>query len=352
MNYLIAIGLLFLASQAAGQLAMPNILRDHLSGNHKLLQAERPLELKGQYSTIASAKASLPTPKQSEDESQISISVGGKDLMSYQATPLEDPVGGDQFKGSNFIHPVKTPSGFIVTDCQPKDHAHHFGIWWPWKYIEFEGRKILCWELQRQDGLVKAISNKVTAKGLITKSVYIDRKAQKGPTIRLNETTEITVSDIMEEPLHGYYLDLKIDHEVAGKKPITINKYRYSGLGYRGTALWDLNNSTLLTSEGKTRENSNGTNARWIRIEGSNGQGGSAGVLMMGHPNNHSHPEKLRTWDKQHNGAIFVNFNPVMAQSWTFEPGKTYTRNYRIFVYDGEIDPSTAEKLWQTYTSN
>lgn len=295
--------------------------------------------------------ASLFTTEWPEDPNQVSIPVEGKALVTYQAAPLSAPLGGGKFEGSNFNHPLKTPSGFVVTDSQPKDHLHHFGLWWPWKYIEYKGRKILCWELQKGDGMVKAVGYEFQPNGLLTQSVYIDRKAPEAPQVRLNESTEIKVSDIVSEPAAGYHLDLNIHHKVAGDSPITINKYRYSGLGYRGTAHWDIDNSTLLTSEGANRKNSNATTARWVRIEGSNGAGGTAGVLMMSHPENHAHPEKIRTWNKHYNGAIFVNFNPVMDESWVFEPGKTYTRQYRLFVYDGKLRPADADWLWQQYAS-
>jgi len=284
-----------------------------------------------------------------EWHNRVSIPVEGKDLVDYQTAPILEPRGGAAFKGSNFIHPLKTPAGFTVTDSQPGDHLHHFGLWWPWKYIEHAGRKILCWELQNGDGLVEAQSYESTPNGLLTRSVYIDRKAPGGPQIRLHENTEIRVSDIVREPATGYHLDLIIQHEVAGEAPITINKYRYSGLGYRGSADWNIDNSTLLTSEGANRANSNATTARWVRVEGSNGQGGTAGVLIMSHSSNHAHPEKIRTWNKHYNGAIFVNFNPVMDEPWIFQPGETYTRKYRLFVYDGTLSATDADWLWQQY---
>lgn len=284
-----------------------------------------------------------------EWNNRVTIPVEGKALVAYQAAPILEPRGGEKFKGSNFIHPLKTPSGFTVTESQPGDHPHHFGLWWPWKYIEHEGRKILCWELQSGDGYVEARSNEPTSNGLSTKSVYIDRKAPGGPQVRIHENTEIRVSDIVSEPVRGYHLDLTIQHQVAGDQPITINKFRYSGLGYRGTAHWDITNSTLLTSEGATRENSNATTARWVRVEGDNGQDGSAGVVIMSHADNHFHPEKIRTWNKHYNGALFINFNPVMDQDWVFHPGETYTRKYRLFVYDGKLSATDADWLWQQY---
>ena len=297
--------------------------------------------------------ASLFTTDWRTNPGQVILPVDGSELVTYQAAPLENPLSGETFKGSNFIHPLKTPSGFVVTDSEPRDHPHHFGLWWPWKFIEHDGRRILCWELQDGDGVVEARGAESTTDGLVAESVYLDRKAPEGPTVRINETTKISTSPIVSEPAEGYYLDLTIQHEAAGEKPITISKYRYSGLGYRGSPLWDKDSSTILTSSGAVRENANSTEARWVRIEGTNGMGGSAGLLMMAHPDNHAHPEKLRTWSERHyNGAIFINFNPVMDEAFVLQTGQTYTRKYRLFVYDGELAPSDAEVIWKNYSQS
>lgn len=279
--------------------------------------------------------------------------VDGKALLSYQSRPMSHPKGGDTFKGSNFIHPLKTPSGFVVTDLQPDDHLHHFGLWWPWKYIETEGRNVLCWELQRGDGIIEARESHVTPSGFTAESVYIDRKAPGGPDILLNETLQVSTSEIVLHPARGYFVDVGIVNEVAGDKSLMISKYRYSGFSLRGTPVWNRDNSTVLTSEGKAYSASNTTRARWVRIEGKTSHDATAGVIMMSRPDNHDHPERLRTWDPgTHNGAIFVNFNTVQDTSWLFEPGKTYTRHYRLFVYDGAVSAAQAEACWKTYSAS
>jgi len=187
----------------------------------------------------------------------------------------------------------------------------------------------------------------------VTKSVYIDRKAEGGPAVRLLETTTLKVSDIVDQPARGYYLDITIAHEVAGDKPITVEQFRYSGFGYRGAEIWNKFNSTVLTSRGLERHSSNASPAHWVRVQGTNGLGGSAGLLMMGHPDNRAHPEKLRTWDDRfYNGAVFINFNPVMDEPWVFESGQTYTRSYRLFVYDGELSKEAAEAIWKAYSES
>jgi len=283
------------------------------------------------------------------DDGAVALSVDGQPLVHYQARPLENPQGGNRFRGSNFIHPLKTPSGFVLTQIQPRDHLHHFALWWPWKYVESEGRKVLFWELQGGDGIIRAQGATAAGGGLAARSVYIDRKAPGGPRTLLTETANITTSPIVDEPARGYNLDLEIIHEVAGDKPLTVSKYRYSGFALRGTKAWNVKNSTILTSAGKTRDEANFTSARWVRVEGDTDAGATAGVILMSRPDNHAHPEKLRTWDRQHGGAVFINFNPVQDASWTFHPGKSYTRHYRLFVYDGAVTPDQAEALWKAY---
>ena len=280
---------------------------------------------------------------------RLPVHIDGQPLAFYQAKPLSNPDGGETFKGSNFIHPLKTPSGFVLTQIQPSDHKHHFGLWWPWKYIESEGRKVLCWELQRGDGLIRTVESTPTENGFVAKSEFIDRKASGGPVVRLHETTTVKVSSIMDQPATGYFLDIEIAHTPAQDEPITVTAYRYSGFSLRGTEAWHKDNSTILTSEGRERHEANFSRGRWVRVQGEAAEGKSAGVLMMSRPDNYDHPEKLRTWDRQHGGAIFINFNSVMDKPWVFEPGQNYTRNYRLFVYDGDVSAEQAEALWKEY---
>ncbi|VGO14931.1 hypothetical protein PDESU_03501 [Pontiella desulfatans] len=279
------------------------------------------------------------------------LASNGNEVLGYRFEPMENPAGGEKFKGSNFIHPLKTPSGFCVTDLQPADHLHHFGLWWPWKMIKVDGRDINTWELQNGDGLIQARKADSTSTGFIAESDYVDRKAPDGPQVVLKETTEVDVVEFKTDAAIGYYLDFKIIHRCAADKPVEIVKYRYSGFSIRATPEWNKDNSTILTSEGKDRYGANFTRATWVKAEGAVPTGGKAGFLMMGHPTNHAHPELLRTWDNQHNGAVFANFNPVQQASWNLEPGKDYARGYRFFVYDGELNKEQADRLWKEYSN-
>jgi hypothetical protein len=300
-------------------------------------------------SLVSMVGATFSELSSNESEGMLSIHRDGQEVLAYQVIPLSNPKGGEKFKGSNFIYPLKTPSGFCVTDLQPDDHLHHFGLWWPWKKIKVDGREIITWELQKSEGLIQARSATPTETGFVAESDYIDRTAPSGPLVVLKESARIDAVDFKTEAANGCYLDFKIKHRCATELPVEIVKYRYSGFSMRATPHWNKDNSTILSSEGKGRYEANFTKAFWVKAEGGVPAGGTAGVLMMGHPTNHAHPELLRTWDKQHDGAVFVNFNPVQDASWKFAPGKDYTRRYRVFVYDGEISKQQADGLWEVY---
>jgi len=302
--------------------------------------------------TVSAATAALEI---GTDDGTLSVRSGPVALVTYQARPMTGPVGGARFRGSAFLHPLRTPSGFVVTDLQPGDHLHHFGAWWPWKYLAVGGRRVLFWELQRGEGII--VGEGVTASGadetgarFTARNVYLDRTVEGAPLKLLDETVGIRVSPVTNTPARGYTIDLRITHRCAVNEPIQIVKYRYSGFGFRGTAAWSSTNSTLLTSEGRNREDSNGSRGRWVRLQGKAGAETSAGVLLMSDAANHEHPEFLRTWNsKMHAGAFFVNFNPVQREAWTFEPGRDYIRRYRLFVYDGEISAEQAEAQWAAW---
>ncbi|MFO7937995.1 MAG: PmoA family protein [Kiritimatiellia bacterium] len=286
----------------------------------------------------------------SADENTLAVKVDGKELVSYQAGPMSNPKGGDKFRASDFLHPVKTPSGFTVTGIQPDDHLHHFGFWWPWKYIEVDGRRILCWELQEGDGIVKAQSGELTAEGFTSKSVYIDRKHPGGAVTLINEIVDAEVSGITDDPVKGYNIDLEIIHESTVDKTLTVSVYRYSGFTFRATPYWNRDNCSVVTSSGLKYDRSNFTRAKWVKVEGNSDNGNTAGLLMMSYPDNKDHPEFLRTWNPgMENGAIFVNFNTVQKMPWQFKPGARYVRKYRVFVYDGRLSAENAEKLWRKY---
>jgi hypothetical protein len=133
---------------------------------------------------------------------------------------------------------------------------------------------------------------------------------------------------------------------------VKIVDYRYSGFSWRGPESWNKDNSQMTTSEGRGRDDANGTSARWVVVSGPT-PAGTAFVLMMSAASEIAGgPEKLRVWDsKNGNGTPFVNFNPVMDKALLLddEHPAVSNRKYRVIAADRMIDAADAEAAWKNW---
>jgi hypothetical protein len=284
-----------------------------------------------------------------EKDGRLEGKYGGSVVLGWQATPLGKPVGGDKFASSAFLHPLCTPAGFACTTIQPSDHLHHLGLWWPWKFIEVDGVKYNTWEIQEGQGAHVAKSTKLLTDGpdkleweLVNETVI--KKPGAAPEPVILETTRLAITS---DGGGAHVLDVSLKQKALGK-PVAITAYRYSGFSWRGPASWNKSNSTMTTSEGKGRDDANGKPARWVVVSGQT-PNGSASVLLMSAADT---SEKLRVWDSNaHDGAPFVNFNPVMGQSLQLDDAHpaVSNRKYRVIATDRVIDAAAAETAWRKW---
>ncbi len=281
---------------------------------------------------------------------------GEKNLLAYQFEQKYPPSGVDSnYKRSGFIHPVWTPNGQVLTRIQPPDHYHHYGIWNPWTHTLFENDTVDFWNIKGRQGTVRfakfgKLETREGSGSFETLHEHIVFEKDGLEKIALNEWQTITVTDRSDRKY--YLIDIESRLACATKSPFRILAYRYAGLGWRATEYWDKHNSEMLTSEGKTRDNTDGSKARWCIVYGELPGNDEGGILLLSHPSNYNHPEPLRIWDKNANGGrgdVFANFAPTRDRDWLLEPGKTYTLKYRLVVFNGKMDAEAAEKHWKAF---
>jgi len=285
------------------------------------------------------------------------ISADNKNLLSYVHKKVYPPAGIDTAYGrSGFIHPLWTPHGQELTRIQPKDHYHHYGIWNPWTHVLFEGDTVDFWNIGGKKATVRFAKELSQTNGNVFSEVkvlheHVVLKKGGGEKKALNEIQTIRVY----KPEENYYImDVTSELSCASQSPFHILAYRYAGFGWRATEFWDKNNSEMLTSEGKTRDNTDNTKGRWIIVYGSLPGNEEGGALMLSSPENYNHPEPLRIWDKKANGGrgdVFANFAPTKDKDWILEPGKTYILKYRMVVFNGKFDAAKAESAWQYFAT-
>jgi len=329
-----------------------SFIAENNNKNQKVLQYEIR-----KYEKRKGAETKFSNININDNDGALTIASGKENLLQYVYKKTYPAAGLDTaFAKSGFIHPLWTPHGQELTRIQPPDHHHHYGIWNPWTHVLFEGDTVDFWNIGDKKGTVRFAK-------LISKTdgpVYSEFKAlhehvvfKKGGAekIALNEIQTVRVY----KPAEGsnyYIMDFTSEMSCATPSPFHIVAYRYAGFGWRATEFWTKDNSEMLTSEGKTRDNTDGTKAKWLIVYGQLPGNDEGGAIMLSHPDNYNHPEPLRIWDKKANGGrgdVFANFAPTKDMDWILEPGKTYTLKYRMVVFNGKMDAAKAESAWQYF---
>ena len=294
-----------------------------------------------------------------KSDSVLTILHGDTPLLTYQFNTVYPPKGIDtNYKRSGFIHPLYTPHGQVLTRIQPPDHYHHYGIWNPWTHTFFEGDTVDFWNIRGRQGTVRFArftDQKSSSKSAEYTALHehVVFKKDGSEKIALNEWQTVKVYPPNKDN-DSYMVDITSKMQCASQSPLLIVAYRYGGLGWRATEYWDKGNSEMLTSEGKTRDNTDNTKARWIIVFGQLPGNEEGGIVMLSHPSNYNHPEPLRIWDKKANGGrgdVFANFAPTKDKDWLLEPGKTYTLKYRLVVFSGKFDAAKAENAWKAFAN-
>lgn len=297
--------------------------------------------------------------KASADNGELTIHSGDKNLLQYHFGTVYPPAGVDTaFKRSGFIHPLWTPHGQVLTRIQPPDHYHHYGIWNPWTHVLFEGDTLDFWNLYTKQGTVRFANFISIEEGPVFSEFevlheHVVFKKNGREKVAINEMQNVRVYRPQKNQ-DFYIIDFNIQLNCADKSPVKLLEYRYAGFGWRATEKWDKNNSMVLTSEGKTRKDADGSKARWCIVQGEIDKD-YAGVVMMSYPTNYNFPEPLRIWPDNSNndrGDMFANFCPTKNMDWLLQPRHNYFLKYRLLVYNGSIEKEKAESAWQYFSNS
>lgn len=289
-----------------------------------------------------------------KNDGALVIKSADRNLLQYNFKTVYPPRGIDTvFKRSGFIHPLWSPKGQSLTRIQPPDHYHHYGIWNPWTHLLYKGDTLDLWNLNAKKGTVRfahfteAQAGRVFAEYGVMHEHVAFRSA--GNEVIINEVQTVRVYRPADQ--RYYIADITINMTCAAA-PVLLLQYRYGGLGWRTTEQWNKDNSEVLTSDGKTRRNADGSKARWCLVQGAIDHD-HAGVLMMSSPTNYNHPEPLRIWpeDQYKRGDMFANFSPTKDKDWLLEPGKNYVLRYRFIVFNGPFTEAQSEAAWQNFSA-
>lgn len=293
-----------------------------------------------------------------KNDSSITIQQNGSNFLRYYYAKVDPPKGQHVYYGrSGFIHPLWTPRGQELTRIQAPDHYHHYGLWNAWTHVLFEKDTVDFWNIRGHQGTVRFAKLISRTDGEIFSEIealqeHVVFKKDGSEKVALNELLTIRV---YPQVTNEYYIvDITSKMNCATDSPFRILEYRYAGFGWRTTAYWDNKNCEVLTSEGKTRKDTDNSRAKWCIVQGELPGNEFGGAAFLSHPSNFNFPEPMRIWTLNTNGRgdMFFSFAPTKDRDWLLEPGKTYVIKYRLIVFNGKFDAMKAETAWQQYQQN
>ncbi len=306
----------------------------------------------GQTRTYRLEPAQKPTPADTtvtctDDSTRLTLSVGDKPVLSYNHALLPAPEGIDPVFAKNaHIHPMRTPSGRLVTDDFPPDHAHQHGIFFAWVNTTVEGHPVDFWNQAKNSGSVEHVQILETMSGPVfgqfkVKLRHSDLTAPGGPKPVLEEIWTVRVYNVPDP----FLVDLKSEQRCVADEPMVINEFHYGGMALRGAREWYKQPASgFLTSTCRTREDGNHTRARWVIAHGRS-EDQPAAIVAMGHPDNFRAPQHVRL----HPTKPYFCFSPMVLGAFEIAPGRPYVSQYRYATYDGEPNAERADRLWQDF---
>lgn len=269
----------------------------------------------------------------------------GSKVLFYQAEPKD--LDG-RYSRANYVHPLYSLRGSILTEDFPEDHPHHRGIFWAWHQIIVDEKQVadswscenISWDVISTDVRRKknqiALVNEVLWKSVLSEG--------SDPETIIREKSRITVHAANS---HYRFIDFEI-HLAALAENVKIGGSD-DPKGYGGFSLrFKLPDDIVFMSQGKmiTAKELAIDAGPWLDISGSFGDSNPrSGITVLCHPENAGHPEPwiLRRVKSMQNPA-FPGRVPVALT----KGGLKF--RYRLVVHDDTLETEAIEKLYGDYS--
>lgn len=273
----------------------------------------------------------------------ILITEDNEKVLFYQIEPKSTD---GKFKRNNYIHPLWSLSGDILTEDSPDDHLHHRGIFWAWHQVWIGDKRIGDpWELKDFDQEVVEIEFFKNSEGTVLLNTEVDwlsskwkRNGRKVPYIK--EHAEIKVY-----PNKGKYrrIDFKLSF-LALEENLKIGGSEdakgYGGFSVRMKLPEDV---SFTGKNGKVSPEVTAVKSEdYMCIKGSFGAySKEAGIVIIDHKMNPGYPQPwiLRKKNSMQN-AVWPGKEPI-----TLSTQKPTVLKYSLLIVDGGITNRKIEKI-------
>ncbi len=258
----------------------------------------------------------------------------GERVLFYQAkTKSKD----GEYARANYVHPLYSIKGAVLTEDFPEDHLHHRGIFWAWHQVLIGSKKIGdAWECRDFEWEVDSIAHQVGDQGQLSLLVNTYWKsplwtnASGVQTPFLQEQTRISIHPTVKNyriiDFEISLLALVPELKIGGSE----DEKGYGGFSVRIKTPADIRFTArageIIPATGPLKAGA------WMDIAGSvEADGRQGGIVIIADPRNPTYPESwiLRKQESMQN-VVYPGSTPVAVSDTV----PTVLR-YRLVVYTG-----------------
>ena len=266
-----------------------------------------------------------------------------KPVFFYQEQPKS--LDG-KYVCNNYIHPLYSLDGNILTEEFPEDHPYHRGVFWAWHQIYANGKSIGDgWIMENIIQQVSDIQTSVKDNvGILSLSVLWESSIFNNNKPFLNEQTKITVHPAKDDiRIIDFAISLKAlvsGLEIGGSDDLK---------GYGGfCARLNLPNDLIFTCDSGpvTPQTEQIKAGPWMDFSASFGRKGEkSGISILCHPKtpNYLAPWILRSETSMQNIVFPGNRRIEIPMD------KAITLYYRLVIHDGDVTSVNLRELQKDY---
>lgn len=284
------------------------------------------------------------------NKADVSFTEDTQPILNYQIA--EKSLNGN-FKRTNYIHPLYTLDGNVLTEDFPEDHPHHRGIFWAWHQLYIGDKRIgdgweikdFSWDVTDVKEIKQPDNSKAIQTSVFWKSPqWLNKKGNQKPFVK--ETTTIRV---YPKETNYRIIDIEISM-LALEKNMRIggseDEKGYGGFSPR----IKLSNDVIFTgSDGIVTPNNLPVKADgWLDISGSLANiEKQSGISILCHPKN---PEPSNQWILRSKRSMQNAVYPYPGNQTVLLSAKHPTiLRYRLIIHNGNAKTIDIAALYDAY---
>ncbi|UKM64966.1 PmoA family protein [Flavobacteriaceae bacterium GSB9] len=290
---------------------------------------------------------------------KIHINTEGAHFTEGTDSILKYQIAKKSYKGTysraNYIHPLYSLNGTVLTEDFPEDHLHQRGVFWAWHQL-YIGKKRIGdgWEIKDfswEVASVRPVSTNTSAKAIQAEvfwksNLWLDDNGMQKPFVK--EITTITVHpkkiNYREIDITISLLALEESLHIGGSE----NEKGYGGFSPRIKLPDDV---TFTSSTGSIEPKNLPVKAgNWMDISGAMEDNGTlSGIAILCHPDN---PDPINRWILRSKHSMQNAVYPFPgAQAVPLSTTKPTALKYRLVVHQGNANAIDLETIYQAYTT-